>query len=98
MKEFTIKQTEAAKKIMSLDIQKQGKIFKSKCPIHKKTELSYGWNNIEGVRIRCEICGWTTHFEPKNYQATPVDPYEILLKNIKADDRILRGLNNCSEV
>lgn len=75
-KEHTLQQIETLKKIMVLDVQKQGKIFKSECPHHKKTTLSYGWSNREGARIRCEICGWTTHFEPTNFQAVPVDPLE----------------------
>lgn len=73
---ITSKQIEATKKILVLDVQKQGKISKAECPKHKKQSLSYRWNNNEGARVHCEICNWTTHFEPAMYQPIPIDPLE----------------------
>ena len=57
--------------IFKTDFGKQGIIFRTICPIHKKQKLSYGWQGYaSGVRVKCIVPGCTalnTHFEAMLY-------------------------------
>ena len=51
--------------ICRLDMGRQGKIFRTICQEHGRTALTYGWHNIEGVRVKyiapnCHLLN--THF------------------------------------
>ena len=80
---ITLEQFKTMKRIIALDIAKQGKISKAECPMHRKRNLSYTWHNSEGVRIHCEICSWSTHFEPMIFQNIPIDPIETYKKQFE---------------
>jgi hypothetical protein len=61
-------QLKKAGQIIAWDIARRGKIGKWMCPQHAKKSLSYDISP-DGVRVFCEICGWTNHTELVNYHS-----------------------------
>lgn len=55
-------QLNKAIQIVSWDMAKQSKIRRWSCPDHGKTNRSFDVSP-DGVRVWCETCGKTTHFE-----------------------------------
>jgi hypothetical protein len=66
--QYTEQKIKHAINIYKTDFGKQGVIFRTECPFHRRQKLSYGWQGSgNGVRIKCLVPGCTalnTHFEP----------------------------------
>jgi len=60
-------QLNKAVQIVSWDMAKQGKVKQWSCPEHGKANRSFDVSP-DGVRVWCETCGKTTHFELSNFQ------------------------------
>jgi len=66
-RQYTDEKIKHAINIFKTDFGKQGVIFRTVCPFHRREKLGYGWHgSANGVRVTCLVdgCSWTTHFEP----------------------------------
>jgi hypothetical protein len=69
---LTRHQIKQAIRIAQFDMEKQGRILRARCAQHGDQNLTYRYQQGDGVHVWCEICGWTTHFDEYHYQGSDV--------------------------